>query len=342
MVPQHDDVPAGSQGPGGAGQGCGPAAERPAGSGVAAEYHDADFDWSEAAAEAAALVASGGGVCAAGCAPGAQGGACHASDAGEEGAATATGQQPGSEPWERFHAQHASARFFKPRRYLLHTFPALRAEGLRLLELGCGAGASLIPILLANPSARVLGCDISASALALARSGAQAAGVDASRLATLAVDLEGAGPLAGVPPRHDTVLLVFTLSALTQRGEANALRAARAALAPGGRCLVRDYGLYDMVHLRFLAGGAARGPPMPVAGTTHGSPPPDPPPTRAFRRGDGTLARFLALQELVAAAAAAGLECEEAKYACVAVRRRGAPDLRRVFLHAVLRRAGEG
>ncbi|KAL6781834.1 hypothetical protein ACKKBF_B09610 [Auxenochlorella protothecoides x Auxenochlorella symbiontica] len=284
MVPQHDDVPAGSQGPGGAGQGCGPAAERPAGSGVAAEYHDADFDWSEAAAEAAALVASGGGVCAAGCAPGAQGGACHASDAGEEGAATATGQQPGSEPWERFHAQHASARFFKPRRYLLHTFPALRAEGLRLLELGCGAGASLIPILLANPSARVLGCDISASALALARSGAQAAGVDASRLATLAVDLEGAGPLAGVPPRHDTVLLVFTLSALTQRGEANALRAARAALAPGGRCLVRDYGLYDMVHLRFLAGGAARGPPMPVAGTTHGSPPPDPPPTR----GGGT------------------------------------------------------
>lgn len=174
-----------------------------------------------------------------------------------------------------------------------------------------------------------MGCDISASALALARRGAQATGIDPARLDTRELDLERNSPLTALSSLFDAVLLVYTLSALSEHGAACALRAAHAALGPGGRCLVRDYGLYDMAHLRFLAGGGAS--PSSSTGT--------PTPARAFRRGDGTLARFLALQELVAASAAAGLECEEARYACVAVRRSGAPDLRRVFVHAVFRKA---
>jgi hypothetical protein len=51
--------------------------------------------------------------------------------------------------WESFHLVHSSARFFKERRYLPLAFPELlRAEEpIHIVELGCGAGASILPIL---------------------------------------------------------------------------------------------------------------------------------------------------------------------------------------------------
>jgi tRNA G46 methylase TrmB len=53
------------------------------------------------------------------------------------------------------------------RRYLVLEFPALarRAPPLLVAELGCGCGASLLPVLKANPAARALATDLSPAAV---------------------------------------------------------------------------------------------------------------------------------------------------------------------------------
>jgi SAM-dependent methyltransferase len=126
-------------------------------------------------------------------------------------------------------------------------------------------------VLKANPTCRVTGCDISPTALRLLRRAAEQAGVDASRIRTLLLDAAlpdggadvrgddrrgapdavsvpngsyyaapagaGASPLAGLGA--DSVLLVFTLSALPPEAHGAALAHAAAALRPGGLLLFR-------------------------------------------------------------------------------------------------------
>ncbi len=55
------------------------------------------------------------------------------------------------------------------RRYLLLEFPALarREPPLRVVELGCGCGSSLLPVLKANPAARAVATDLSSAAVRL-------------------------------------------------------------------------------------------------------------------------------------------------------------------------------
>ncbi len=62
--------------------------------------------------------------------------------------------------WERFYLSHPSARFFKERRYLLREFPVLaqQAPPKLVLEIGCGCGSSLLPVLKANPAATAVRC----------------------------------------------------------------------------------------------------------------------------------------------------------------------------------------
>jgi hypothetical protein len=56
--------------------------------------------------------------------------------------------------WEAFYKQHVEARFYKLRRYILLEFPALAklSEGDHVMEIGCGCGSSILPVLAANPS----------------------------------------------------------------------------------------------------------------------------------------------------------------------------------------------
>ncbi len=52
--------------------------------------------------------------------------------------------------WEAFHAKdNATARFYKERRYLLLEFPVLTVQEppQHIVELGCGCGSALLPVL---------------------------------------------------------------------------------------------------------------------------------------------------------------------------------------------------
>ncbi|KAB5529464.1 hypothetical protein DKX38_019545 [Salix brachista] len=76
-----------------------------------------------------------------------------------------------SEAWKRFHHRHSSGKFFKERRYLLKEFPELVScrEFSKVLEVGCGNGSSVIPILRGNKDIIVYACDCSSETLERAK-----------------------------------------------------------------------------------------------------------------------------------------------------------------------------
>ena len=75
-------------------------------------------------------------------------------------------------------------------RYLLLEFPALavQAPPQRFLELGCGCGSSLLPVLKANPTCHVTASDVSPTAVALLQQAASQAGIAPDRLCARVCD----------------------------------------------------------------------------------------------------------------------------------------------------------
>ncbi|KAF7143333.1 hypothetical protein RHSIM_Rhsim05G0175600 [Rhododendron simsii] len=72
-----------------------------------------------------------------------------------------------SEAWNHFHARHSTGKFFKQRRYLLKEFPELLSfkEYAKVLEVGCGNGSTVLPILRGKESISVYSCDCCHEAL---------------------------------------------------------------------------------------------------------------------------------------------------------------------------------
>ncbi|GAB2287443.1 hypothetical protein Dimus_021820 [Dionaea muscipula] len=85
-----------------------------------------------------------------------------------------------SQAWSHFHTRHSSGKFFKERRYLLKGFPELIscADNSKLLEVGCGNGSTVLPILRGTAKITVFACDCSPEALERARENIEAANID--------------------------------------------------------------------------------------------------------------------------------------------------------------------
>ncbi|XP_045809053.1 tRNA N(3)-methylcytidine methyltransferase METTL6 isoform X2 [Trifolium pratense] len=76
--------------------------------------------------------------------------------------------------WKQFHTRHSTGKFFKERRYLLKEFPELLSSSPsnsnpKLLEVGCGNGSTILPILRANKDIVVYACDCSDETLEKAK-----------------------------------------------------------------------------------------------------------------------------------------------------------------------------
>ncbi|KXZ54894.1 hypothetical protein GPECTOR_4g966 [Gonium pectorale] len=240
-------------------------------------------------------------------------------------ASTASAPEPSAayegSRWEEFYRAHPSARFFKERRYLLLEFPQL-LSATHVAEIGCGCGSSILPVLKANPGARATCTDISTTCLDQLLAAAAAEGVPRERVAVFPADAtDPAAAPAFVGHGADCLLIMFTLSAVPPEQQAVMLRHAWAALAPGGRLMIRDHGLYDMVQLRIPAD-------QWVAPSL-------------YKRGDGTMAYFFSTEELDHRAACAGFRTAECKYVTVVNRnRKTGMELRRVFVHGVFEKVG--
>lgn len=160
-----------------------------------------------------------------------------------------------------FYSAHEN-RFFKDRKWLHLEFPelveaTLAAAGERVvLEVGCGAGNTVFPLLEinANPALRIHACDYSKEAVSVVRSNPLYSAPPAGAKCSASVwDLcsPHALPDGLEQGSVDIVVLIFVFSALHPREWLQAVKNIKALLKPGGIVLFRDYGRYDLPQLRF-------------------------------------------------------------------------------------------
>lgn len=128
----------------------------------------------------------------------------------------------------------------------LFGLPTADPESCRVLELGCGDGANLLPIALAWPRARVAGIDLAPSAIDRGRSAARALG-----LANLDLRCGDLARLAGDLGEFDYVIAHGVYSWVPGDVRRALLAACRRHLAPHGVAFV-SYNVLPGGHLRAM------------------------------------------------------------------------------------------
>ncbi|XP_069883804.1 tRNA N(3)-methylcytidine methyltransferase METTL2A isoform X1 [Dipodomys merriami] len=166
-------------------------------------------------------------------------------------------------------------------------FPGSSAT-YRILEVGCGVGNTVFPILQTNsdPGLFVYCCDFSSTAIELVQTNSE---YDPSRCFAFVHDLCDEDQHYPMPKESlDVIVLIFVLSAIVPDKMQKAISRLSKLLKPGGMMLLRDYGRYDMAQLRFKKGQCLSG--------------------NFYVRGDGTRVYFFTQDELDALFTTAGLE----------------------------------
>jgi len=128
---------------------------------------------------------------------------------------------------------------------------------MTVLEVGCGAGNAVFPLLSANknPDLHLFACDYSSQAIKVVQSNPLYASPPTGTISASVWDLasppESPLPDGVTEGSVDIVVLIFVLSALHPSEWDNALSNVHRILKPGGQVLFRDYGRYDLAQLRF-------------------------------------------------------------------------------------------
>eukprot|EP00051_Salpingoeca_urceolata_P002868 m.53386 g.53386 ORF g.53386 m.53386 type:complete len:403 (-) comp12378_c0_seq2:88-1296(-) len=156
----------------------------------------------------------------------------------------------------------------------------------RVLEVGCGAGNTVFPLLAADPDPGlfVYACDFAASAVDIVLNHNQ---YNPRRCHAFVCDIASTAP--PLPEASlDVVVLIFVLSALKPETMPDAIARLARCLKPGGLLLFRDYGRYDLAQLRFKGQRLLD--------------------ENFYSRGDGTCVYFFTKDEIEDIAQSAGLE----------------------------------
>ncbi|KAJ1644643.1 hypothetical protein J3B02_004564 [Coemansia erecta] len=162
-----------------------------------------------------------------------------------------------SKNWDKFYNRNTT-NFFKDRHWTDREFEELRAGHVFseskpvLLEIGCGVGNFIWPILERNPDIYVYACDFSRRAVGFVQANEN---YDEKRVRAFVCDITKDRLADTIPPHSvDIVSAVFVFSALPPEKQADAVSNIIEILKPGGRILFRDYGMYDLAQLRFKSG----------------------------------------------------------------------------------------
>ncbi|KAL8021189.1 putative electron transfer flavoprotein-ubiquinone oxidoreductase [Plasmopara halstedii] len=218
--------------------------------------------------------------------------------------------------WDDFH-QRNKGKAYKPRNYLIKEFPELDSpdrEVIEVLELGCGYGSTIFPILAKCPNVHAQVCDFSANAIDILQLNAD---YDSKRCRAFVCDIALEELKDVAPESIDIVLMIFVLSALPPESFARTLKKIYAALQPEGVVCFRDYGLYDLAMRR---NAKKLGPSL-------------------YYRNDGTLAYFFSREKLSELFSQAGFIVLENDYCTVRLRnRKNGVTMDRVWLHAKFRK----
>ncbi|XP_076052970.1 tRNA N(3)-cytidine methyltransferase METTL6 [Oratosquilla oratoria] len=156
--------------------------------------------------------------------------------------------------WDKFYKRNET-RFFKDRHWTTREFEELTGDPKcrrTLLEVGCGVGNFVYPLIEDGVNMFFYVCDFSPRAIQLVKdnplyneTNVKAFVCDVTKddlSSTVGQDLV------------DVISLIFVLSAIHPENFTAVVRNLHKCLSPGGLILFRDYGLYDMAQIRFGPG----------------------------------------------------------------------------------------
>lgn len=159
--------------------------------------------------------------------------------------------------WDLFYKRNQT-NFFKDRNWTTREFEELLESSTthrRMLEVGCGVGNLVFP-LLDNPNCRNLfffACDFSARAVDFVKANPS---YDEDRMKAFQCDITELEQFQGHIEEQslDIISMIFVLSAIHPSKFSRVVSNLKHLLRPGGIILFRDYGRYDMAQLRFKSG----------------------------------------------------------------------------------------
>mmetsp|Transcript_30952 Transcript_30952/g.42897 ORF Transcript_30952/g.42897 Transcript_30952/m.42897 type:complete len:282 (-) Transcript_30952:49-894(-) len=156
--------------------------------------------------------------------------------------------------WDIFYKNNQE-KFFKDRHYLLQEFPELTPDpsmsSLSVLELGCGPGNTVYPLVESDPRVKVHCCDFSPRAVGLVKQHQQ---YDPARVNAFQCDITHNNLTDNIEEQSvDIVLCIFVLSAIAPEKMPDAVRNLAQVLrkSKGSRVFLRDYAVGDLAQERF-------------------------------------------------------------------------------------------
>lgn len=167
------------------------------------------------------------------------------------------------------------------------SFPG-KLSKFRVLEVGCGVGNTIFPILKTNNAENlfVYGCDFSSNAIDIVRASPD---YEEKRCHAFVCDITSEEWTTPFPKDSiDAIVCIFVLSAIHPKMFNQIVGKMAEYLRPGGLILFRDYGRYDLAQLRFKKGRCLA--------------------ENFYARGDGTRCYFFTQDEIRQLMTSAGLE----------------------------------
>ncbi|KAJ0260233.1 S-adenosyl-L-methionine-dependent methyltransferases superfamily protein [Hirschfeldia incana] len=204
--------------------------------------------------------------------------------------------------WDIFYKHHGD-RFFKDRHYLRKEWNSyFSASGEKvILEVGCGAGNTIFPLIATYPHIFVYACDFSPRAVDLVKAHEE---YTETRVCAFASDLTGDDLDKHISPSSvDLVTMIFVLSAVSPEKMPFVLQNIKRVLKPNGCILFRDYAVGDLAQERFS------GKDQKIS-------------DNFYVRGDGTRAFYFSNEFLETLFAEEGFEVEEIGVCCKQVENR--------------------
>ncbi|KAJ3690048.1 hypothetical protein LUZ61_019212 [Rhynchospora tenuis] len=158
--------------------------------------------------------------------------------------------------WDVFYRRHQD-KFFKDRHYLDkewgHYFEAEDGKELVVLEVGCGVGNTIFPLLSLYPSIFIHACDFSPRAIDLVK---QHKDYSENHINAFVCDITADDLSNAIEPSSiDILTMIFVLSAVSPEKMTLVLQNIRRVLSQNGRVLFRDYASGDLAQERLTSKG---------------------------------------------------------------------------------------
>jgi methyltransferase-like protein 6 len=157
--------------------------------------------------------------------------------------------------WDLFYKRNET-RFFKDRHWSTREFTELlnspSTTKKTLLEIGCGVGNFIFPLIEEKLNFHIFACDFSIKAIDIMQKNPL---YNEEYVKAFQTDITTEDIFTKIDEKSiDIATLIFVLSAIHPGKFMPTLKNIYKLLKPEGIILFRDYGVYDMAQLRFKAG----------------------------------------------------------------------------------------